>query len=631
MLARLRTLGLLVLGMWLALPYNASAQAYPDLNLTHRVGGGVSSLDVDFERNRAYMATGLRLQIIDISDLGNPLSIATSNTIHDRIEDIAVEESFLYAIGTHFHIFDISDDTFDHVGLLPNINGRQVIIQDGIAFVASDTLGFTTINVDNPTQPTHLYAKERYVARDIALAGTYAFTNSSGAIDRYNISNPEELVREETFDPIRIGSSSGFVSKVAVEGKLLAASVRYNSNENIVLIFDITDVTQLKIVREIEVEGHTLDLEMNNGLLSIAGYNGIEIHDLVGQNFQSPKLMFAHEGNNTATILPEQPREPLFLLDEDLGFIAIDLQDGNPVGTFATMGTTWSCRQTEDGLVAVGANSGIWLLDEDTFAVTGWQQTANQVRIVRTKDNVVYGVGKYHNVIDIVDARDPANVRHKQFQLGDKTTYIVGLEISEDMLVVAPRYGNTVLVDISDSMNPMITGTLPTSTISGITASEDYIFVAGYWDVKIFDISNPSQARLVSTIAMHFADRPDAITALQVIGEQLIIASDGSLHIVDIGDIDQPVLVDERRGHYGPNDFELDPEGDLLYFAHGIWVSILSPHTLRSYRSPQYVLSNHFRTISLCRVNGNLAVNSGDGIYTSPPSRWKLFLPFATH
>jgi len=110
----------------------------------------------------AYVADGLSLNIVDVSDPASPLPLSVYAPAGQRHDSVEVQGSFAYTLEGNFglRIVDISDPAAPtergSIELDFLSRSLRVMVEDGIAYVAARFGGLQIIDVANPDAPTRI-------------------------------------------------------------------------------------------------------------------------------------------------------------------------------------------------------------------------------------------------------------------------------------------------------------------------------------------------------------------------------------------------------------------------------------------------------------------------------------------
>ena len=159
-------------------PYNRFYRGV--VGVTHAYGGGREDL----------------MSVIDISDEAFPYRVQVHGQTGMSYEGMTIDGSYLYAArhADGIEIMDITNPAApltvaEYTGL---INSWDLVVRDGIAYVADGVGGLAAIDVSTPAAPDYLYSLATSgAAADVTLAGDLALVAcGSAGVDLFDISNP---------------------------------------------------------------------------------------------------------------------------------------------------------------------------------------------------------------------------------------------------------------------------------------------------------------------------------------------------------------------------------------------------------------------------------------------------------
>jgi hypothetical protein len=173
----------------------------------------------------AYLAGYCGLRIVDVSDPAHPWLAGSYGTCSGSMyhRDLVVREGYVFAAGTRFVVYDVSNPASpQEIGSLA-VEGWKVTLSGNLAFVAGRTLSL--IDVTNPAAPALIssVAPRGYQFYDVATAANYVFTNeayvseSHGALSAVDFSASNDLSEDGLLD------LSGYEMDVAGEYIFMAA------------------------------------------------------------------------------------------------------------------------------------------------------------------------------------------------------------------------------------------------------------------------------------------------------------------------------------------------------------------------------------------------------------------------
>lgn len=171
-------------------------------------------------------------------------------------------------------------------------------------------------------------------------------------------------------------------------------------------------------------------------------------------------------------------------------------------------------------------------------------------------------VAGWDSSLHILDISDPSAVH----QLGSVSIGDWGndIAVSGDFVYAAARQAGLKVVDVHDDAHPVVVGSVATSYACDVAVSGDTLFLADYYDIKVFDISNP-----VAPVRVGTADRPEMMAfGVDVAGDTLYVAAAGQdLQVFDVADPTSPVWLGGDNHDAEASDVEVC--GDYAYTTGG--------------------------------------------------------------
>ncbi len=152
----------------------------------------------------------------------------------------------------------------------------------------------------------------------------------------------------------------------------------------------------------------------------------------------------------------------------------------------------------EDGLIAYRRGEGAQLTELGRL-----QDGLSNAWTVRVRDGLAY-VADGGGGISVVDVSDPAAMSHiTSLELGGA---VKDLELDGDRLWVAAGAAGLAVVDLAEPRAPALIEleNTPGSAL-GVASGGDAVYVADWNDVRVFDVSDRSDARLVGQEPLHVA------------------------------------------------------------------------------------------------------------------------------
>lgn len=442
--------------------------------------GNISDLVIS--GNYAYVTTGYSgLQVLDISDPEVFQSVACWDDNPDRAWSVIIEGDYAYVgdVDCGISIIDISDplELFEVGRLTQRIQYPKLTIAGDYLYVAGTygvNSGMHIFDVSNPEEPYEVtYCQESRRVRNITILDNYAYASGynpddgSSYLHIYNVSDPTnpEHLNEIDYD--------GYERELIPFGDLAYLSVS-NRDQNGFHILDISD-------RE------------NPELVSIFDTGNGWAYDLV----TSGDLLFLRED------LPNQ--------DE---FVLFDISDlENPVEVNRMENMRGSGR-------------------------------------ISFHDNFVYARSDIElYTFDFSDLENP--VPAGTFSRRGSTVYDVA--VSGDLACAARFREDLVFLDISNPVEPELISSIEGSTFFNLIIDESRVFYNTHGSINVVDVSTPENPVNCGLYRSQGHEIPFWNIA---VGDDVVLLCADYLRIIDISDLDNI-----RRASFIYDEIDTDPKG----------------------------------------------------------------------
>lgn len=526
---------------WVAVPVLIAAASTPfaargGMELTlERVGhwGGCST-DVQVIGDRAYLAIGPRVVVLDVSSPAQPVFLGHSEPLPNVIMALDVEDSVAYAVTHHdgLHILDVSTpSSITHLGSdTPGINCWGVAARAGYVYAGDRQSILHTYDVHDPAHPTLVDTTDvSWYVNGVYLFDGYLYVATWGGVDIFDISDPEH--------PTRVCVIPESYFDLAFEGNLL-----YGANPGVLGVWDISDPQQPSAVGHCTSGGQAI--AVSQGFAYTSGYDRIYVVDV------------------------RDPGDPV-----EMGWFPVD---------------PWVQAMTTTNGTLFVAN---WFYGLATFDISvpeapveiGHYDNTAHAAAIGIHNGYAYLTG-YRDEVQIIDISSPVNpTRHDQQALGlsrmhivDDIAYIAtwrpfdvqaldiarfneedGLDfisstplqdgphdviVDGDFAYVGVSDAGLCVIDISDLEAPVIRGTCPVYEPTGqrVAVRFPYAYVAtGFADEwNVVDVSDPDNPFLVRTL-----DSYDAAESILVVGDRLYLGRLQGFDIYSLAEPDDPALL----------------------------------------------------------------------------------------
>jgi hypothetical protein len=532
---------------WVAVPVLIAAASIPaavraDMELTlERVGhwGGCST-DVQIVGDRAYLAIGPRVVVLDVSSPDEPTFLGHSEPLPNVIMAIDTDGELAYAVvyKNGLHILDVSNpSSITHLGSdTPGINCWGIVARDGYAYAGDRQRVLHTYDVHDPTHPTLVDSTPTSdLVNGVHFFGGYLYVPTWAAIDVFDISVPEHPTLV-----YGIPEPGGFFD-LAFEGDLL-----YGVNPAVFGIWDISDPQQPTAL------GHYFHSQWGtaDGIAVSAGF-------AYAANYDRIYVVDVRDPNNPAE---------MWWVDVDPWVHAMTTSDG-----------TLFVANWFYGLATFDIS-----VPEIPIEIGHYDNTAHAAAI-GIHNGYAYLTG-YRDEVQIIDISSPENpTRHAQQALGlsrmhivDDIAYIAtwrpfdvqaldiarfneenGLDfISHTPLPDGPHDvivdGNFAyvgvsdsglwVIDVSDLEAPVVRGTCPLYEPTGqrIAVRFPYAYVAtgASEEWNVVDVSDPDNPFLVRTL-----DSGGPAESILVEDDRLYLGRGSGFNIYSLTQPDDPALL----------------------------------------------------------------------------------------
>ncbi len=632
---------------------------------------------VDAARNIALIGNGHTLQVLDISTPSSLSKIGEVN-LDGSPQDIVISGNYAYLVTrSYLEIVDISDlnnpSEEASIYLAGSSQAQAIAFSAGYVYVAEFYNGMSIYDVSNPSFPTFQarYQHYGYSVTDVAIWGNYAICE--GGYPSMDTAPEDWIYEVQVIDvsipafPILEGSYQTDASYNLQGLDVSGGGIAYTCQQS-------DTYASCKIVVIDVASDPENPTEIGSYMASGRDFQDITL---------SANHAYCYENYSClVTIDISTPASPSYVGEVAGGFNYSDLDiSGGFIGIPRAKGfllygisdpdnpSSLGYYDTPDKVVAISAGIGNGIVASGDYVYMAYHTDGLRIMDVSDPSNptlagVCSGInataglavsGKYAYcvessylyIVDISSPNNPYKVMHLDLPcIGDPCdaygyvdvavegnyAYISGTKsISNDTWMIL------AVVDISNPLNPGIIGSYACSEKSdnygGITASENYVYVAGNFylgdhdidrraGMMILDVSNPSapteEGSYLSLEQGSYSS--DLITR----GDYAYLFG-GGLRIIDISDPSNPSEISSIG--YGGNDLALS--GNYAYLGDLRVIDISNP--LSPYLAGYY-LGDGGAGIA---ASGNLAYVLGslkilknvlapDVFITNPPNRSTL-------
>ena len=513
-------------------------------------------------QNFIYWGRNGQLEIWNVSDISQPVLVGVTNTIPDPYT-ARINGEYLYVMGT---------------------------------------IGGTYIHsLKNPASPK-LVATSPFIglANNIRFKNNFAFIAQDSGVGIMDISIPEKPKKVSHL------SFSSKIHDVEIDGNTLFATV----DKTGLAIIDITQVQSPALMKTIAVTGDARKIQRNQNFLYLTnqttGANIFDIADVTNPQ-PIPQSVITGAVND------------LLIFDTQLAVIKnnanTQLYDIKLDGTLEfkqniTLATAINSYASDDYLIIPSEGQGGKVFNRNSFTLLADFNTPHTSRDISVRNNLLASNGLSHfHLFDISDPLQPAKIYSENLSVSDieirgnnlfvshntglrvydisvpqtptqisglTTTATKNFSITNDLLILTLNNRNIQLIDISNPASPTILSTITdVSTPNKSLIIGNHLFVSAQINstaspvqqagLYIYDVSD---AQL--PVKLSFLETPTAIVSLAIKDQQAYLAGSDRLMVVDITQINAPLVKKEITG-FSSSDITIK---DSLLYLSSVWAGV---------------------------------------------------------
>jgi hypothetical protein len=478
---------------------------------------GVSN-DVAAEGNRAVLANGAVLQVLDLTVPSAPSIIGEVDLSHE-ISAVALSGTHAYAVAkSSLHVIDLDGPKPTVVGVLDGVAASGIEVSDGFAYLISSRL--LIVDIANPTAPAlrGQIVWENPVHRDVRVESGYAYIiDQKVGLRVVEVSDPDSPIEVTYLD---LGASTNAERIDVASGYAYVVGWTWVAGTGDVFqlfVIDLTDPTTPEIVTSPTIAS-SRDIVVRQGVASLVGFSWFRTYDVTDP--QTPVSL----GNSQLSSDFDSRQARMVAIDgyvlvtrDHIGLTVIDLSDPAVPAPIAGMDVPALIEDANfgNGLLVIGAHArGVRVVDVS--------DQAGPIELGFTPMSPSPWIGS--------DVWSTAVVGETAYAAGDFPAGLVALDMSDPSTPVA--LGNA----------PWVVGTWLT-----IADERAYALDQSHGGLSVVDLSSPSEPVLVGELDLG-GEPFETWEWPVVIGDHLVIRDthpydDDSLVIVDVGDPTNPVQI----------------------------------------------------------------------------------------
>ena len=492
--------------------------------------GGVQNT-VAMDAGYAYMGEGAGLRIVDVRNTSAPVSVAYL-PLSDIPSDIQIANGYAYiANKSGLQVIDVRDVTKPMV--VSNLRlgtSLNLYVIDNLVYVAGEESGLQIVDVGTPTNPAIIGSYRGGGVLDVQVAGDYAYIaqgftqgdeTSQNTFVTLDVSDPVSPIPRgsvvvERLTYLTVVGSFAYVASGGIPA--VRAGHMYTIDISNPDSPTIRDNTSQINPRDIEIVNDRAYI-VNELSAVIASDDEIEVVDV-----SDPTNLKYLGGYETTIARDVQVVDGIaYMVGNGLEMVNI-ANPANPTqqNYLPLLSDTIRLVEADAGIAYVTNGTDLYLFDIQNIAtpvLLGQYSTPTNIQQIVVDNSIIYLVRNYE--IHIIDVSNPSN----------------SVLLSQ---VTVPRIRAMQLRD-----NKMY------------VYSDSSRF--GQGDLFIFDVSNPTEPQQLKRMSL---EDISGIDHMAVIGNRVYLLSSyynentpfGELYIVDISNLEKPVLIDS----YETDDFFID-------------------------------------------------------------------------
>lgn len=511
---------LLIAGSALLIPTHPPRGA-PEIRLDHLGSWAGEVRKIVVRGDVAYVASGLRLIVLDVSDPAHPRQIGVLD-LGGRVFDLVVEESTaLLAMGSEgLAIVDVADPTRPtlvsrNADALDSPDG-VVALDDVVYLVGSDMHLFDYSNRRVPEYIDHFRLDRTAGAVAASRDYIYAAESMRGWMHVIDARDPLHPTKRGSVD------TGIAASAIAVDGTRVYVCHNKPAPDGGISTVNVTDPDNPVVQGHYQLE-HVTEAAVADGLLYVMHSGALSILDL------------------------REPDEPRLL------------------ATTGWLGADELTVAVADGIAFVGDERGILTLDVSDPSrphVLGRYDLPSWLHRTAVDGETMY-VTDAHGFVHVVDISDPATPELiSSYETGSGNTNDIVLD--GGLAYIAVGDDGAQIVSLEDPRNPVLLSSIPgVQDCWGIAVQGNMVYLGErypYGRFHVFDVSNPYEPRFLGGTVLS----SNAIEKIEVSGDFAFVDT-VLLTVVDISDPSNPTEI----GRYERDTRSIDLDGDYLYVGLG--------------------------------------------------------------
>jgi hypothetical protein len=560
------------------LPHSGQAQAAeqsntpaaPDLELVGHLGGEAGKVVV--EGNYAYLAQGIELTILDISDPATPYRLGYY-LLPGFIKGLDVDNGyayvgwgqcdwwFIYTCSGGLKILDISDPVhpFEVSSYgLPN-SGSGLTVAGKYAYVlwqAADSYyhswgGLKILDIADPAAPAEVGSVDftnfgDYAPLSIAVANGYGYIVDYYHLKTFDLTDPADPTLVDSIErsgvEIQISNDYAYVVGSGGLDVVSLADPAHPFSTGYVGVDGSTQVVAVQGRYAYLAEVRTFDVGGNDW---VGG--GLRVIDVISPTapVEIAYLPLPYGSRGVAV-----SGNLAYVAEVYNGLSVVDIStptDPQEIGNYSAPGeveavvTTGSHVYSAAGY-SVPDSGGLWTINVSNRSnpvVSGYYEVLDSDRVSVEGNHAYmlvsyYANMKFNNYLHVVDISNPAQPTGVSSYPLPTDEAAFDLDASNGYVYVA-QTKRLVVVDVRNPTAPVTTDVITaTNAIYDVAVSGAYAYVSD-GSLRVFDLGDPAHP-----VEIGFLPLSGYVSTLAVSGQHVYIAGGTGLYVVDVSDPAQP-------------------------------------------------------------------------------------------
>jgi hypothetical protein len=560
-----------------------------------------SNIDVLFETggtfnavcgqgNTVYVNEGRKLIIFDVTDPGNPITLAVTDELTGNIDHLFYSEGIVYAITkiSSLWMIDVSVPTDPQIigDYQSPWNITGVFISNKIAYLTYliiginfDQSGLATVDVHDPADPNLLDTIEFPVQGPMIyttnpyVSGNYAYIAGLNAgfwiVDVSEPGNLESMI---------VKFVGNIVISLVIQNRSGIETAYIGTGSDGLFIYDVSNPQVPQSMGAINFNGWSNDISVAGDVAYIAGGDTgltlINIHDSnnpsVLSNYDFPELSIGLYVNNNI----------VSLVNDSGGFELLNVTNpANIFETFTFSPPTYSIQTFVSGnLGLIADDQALYIYDAENPRSLKYisKYRIKNLSSVIAQDGIAY-LGNSAGDLIVLDIKNPAQptlLVIKELAITETPGGISDVAIYDGYLFLANGEAGLRIFDLTDPKNPeekLVYNPESWNSIIKMDFADNYLYLSDWsFGIRVVDCTDPLQPYEIGHLGG--LTNPNAIFIRDDIA--YLAAGSSGLKIIDISNPQSPSTINTYPTENSTVDIQV--YGILAYLTDGNRITILN-------------------------------------------------------